>query len=196
MIRRGLNQFEHTLNLNLFRQHFNYIHNFNKYANIFQCKNTSCQALFQNSYELRRHSSLQNINRSLSRSLPKSGPRTIFLNRHVAMAVGVQTNVPGFSEFQCSIGELEQIVQQKLEYFEKAFAEAYQLLKRKFSFVYEFLEVMKPFIKVLTSYSKIQFDVKKGNNCMCLVTESLKFLDISNYLPAGTSYSAYHNKDQ
>ncbi|CAK8684619.1 unnamed protein product [Clavelina lepadiformis] len=73
-------------------------------------------------------------------SLPKSGPRTTFLNRHVAMVVGVQTNFPGFSEFQCSIGEPEQFVQQKLEYLEKASAQAYQLLNRKFSFVYEFLE--------------------------------------------------------
>ncbi|XP_076815041.1 uncharacterized protein LOC143461131 isoform X2 [Clavelina lepadiformis] len=276
MIRRGLNQFEHTLNLNLFRQHFSYIHNFNMYANIFQCKNTCCQVFFQNSHDLRRHhcktltevfpgkiaqpqtnvfAKLEDEGLSFQpedkvfpyrgvfdyessfsiSSLPKSGPRTTFLNRHVAMAVGVQTNVPGFSEFQCFIGEPEQIVQQKLEYLEKASAQAYELLKRKFSFVYEFLEVrlidleederkkhplgrlllefdgylkclpvctfnggrydiplvMKPFIKVLTSYSKIQFVVKKGNNYMCIVTESLKFLDITNYLPAGTSYSAY-----
>ena len=182
MIRRGLNQFEHTLNLNLFHQHFSYIHNFNMYANIFQCKNTSCQVFFQNSHDLRRHHcktltevfpgkiaqpqtnvfakledeglSFQSEDKvfpyrgvfdyessfSIS-SLPKSGPRTTFLNRHVAMAVGVQTNVPGFSEFQCFIGEPEQIVQQKLEYLEKASAQAYELLKRKFSFVYEFLEV-------------------------------------------------------
>ncbi|CAK8685695.1 unnamed protein product [Clavelina lepadiformis] len=152
------------------------------HANIFQCKNTSCQVFFQNSHDLKRHHcktlteafpgkiaqpqtnvfakledeglSFQSEDKvfpyrcifdyessfSIS-SLPKSGPRTTFLNRNVAMAVGVQTNVPGFSEFQCFTGEPEQIVQQKLEYLEKASAQANELLKRKFSFVHEFLEV-------------------------------------------------------
>ena len=33
--------------------------------------------------------------------------------------------------------------------------------------------------------------VKKNNNYVCLSNETLKFLDMSNYLPPGTSYDSF-----
>ena len=39
--------------------------------------------------------------------------------------------------------------------------------------------------------SDIQFVVKKGNNYMCLKTETLKFCDITNFLAPGYGYSDY-----
>ena len=38
---------------------------------------------------------------------------------------------------------------------------------------------------------KISFPVKKGNAYMCLKTDDLRFLDVTNYLAPGFSYSAY-----
>ena len=33
--------------------------------------------------------------------------------------------------------------------------------------------------------------MKRNNNFMCINTEALKFLDITNYMDAGFSYSQY-----
>ena len=43
----------------------------------------------------------------------------------------------------------------------------------------------------LIKYHPIKFNVKRNSNHMCLKTNSLKFLDISNYLAPGFSYDQF-----
>ena len=50
------------------------------------------------------------------------------------------------------------------------------------------LNVLK---KDLMQLLDVEFVIKKGQNFMCITTESLRFLDISNYLAAGCSYDKY-----
>jgi hypothetical protein len=47
------------------------------------------------------------------------------------------------------------------------------------------------FFTRLVDSHKIKYTVKLNNNSMCIKTEKLKFLDISNYLASGFSYSQY-----
>ena len=46
------------------------------------------------------------------------------------------------------------------------------------------------FTRLMESH-KIKYTVKWNNNFMCIKTETLKFLDITNYLASGFSYSQY-----
>ena len=43
----------------------------------------------------------------------------------------------------------------------------------------------------LIKHQPIKFTVKRNNNHMCIKTDSLKFLDISNYLTPGFSYDQF-----
>jgi hypothetical protein len=43
----------------------------------------------------------------------------------------------------------------------------------------------------LVKRQKIKNTVERNNNCMCIKTEALKFLDITNYMAPGFSYSQY-----
>ena len=47
------------------------------------------------------------------------------------------------------------------------------------------------FFTRLMENHKIKYTVKRNNNFMCIKTETLKFLDITNYLASGFSYSQY-----
>jgi hypothetical protein len=47
------------------------------------------------------------------------------------------------------------------------------------------------FVSRLVDSHKIKYTVKRNNNFMCINTEKVKLLDISNYLALGFSYSQY-----
>ncbi|KAK3741920.1 hypothetical protein QZH41_001681 [Actinostola sp. cb2023] len=54
------------------------------------------------------------------------------------------------------------------------------------------LNVVKEFLlPYMVKYEPIKFAIKKNNNTMCLKTEHLKFLDITNYLAPGFSYDQF-----
>ena len=47
------------------------------------------------------------------------------------------------------------------------------------------------FFAELVKSQRIKHTMKRNNNFMCINTEALKFLDITNYMDAGFSYSQY-----
>ncbi|KXJ22829.1 Zinc finger and SCAN domain-containing protein 22 [Exaiptasia diaphana] len=54
------------------------------------------------------------------------------------------------------------------------------------------LNATKQFLfPVLTEMEQIQFAIKRNNNCMCLKTEHLRFLDIVNFIAPGFSYDKF-----
>jgi len=54
------------------------------------------------------------------------------------------------------------------------------------------LNAVKEFlVPYLVNNGGIQFTIKRNNNTMCLKTNHLKFLDITNYLAPGFSYAQF-----
>ena len=54
------------------------------------------------------------------------------------------------------------------------------------------VNVMKvDFFAELMKTQRLKYTVKRNNNCMCIKTEALKFLDITNYMAPGFSHSQY-----
>ena len=47
------------------------------------------------------------------------------------------------------------------------------------------------FFAELAKSQRIKYTVKRNNNFICIKTEALKFLDITNYMDPGLSYSQY-----
>lgn len=55
VVRRSLEKYEKTMNVNLFESHFSYVHNFELYAHCFSC--SKCDKLFKSGKAARRHES-------------------------------------------------------------------------------------------------------------------------------------------
>ena len=56
---------------------------------------------------------------------------------------------------------------------------------------YDINAAKNPFFTHLVKNEQVQFVIKRNNNHMCLKTNHLKFLDITNYLAPGFSYDQF-----
>ena len=56
---------------------------------------------------------------------------------------------------------------------------------------YDINSTKKFLIPVLVENEKIQFTIKRNNNFMCLQTNHLRFLDVTNFLAPGFSYDKF-----
>ena len=56
---------------------------------------------------------------------------------------------------------------------------------------YDINAAKKPFFSHLVKHEQVKFVIKRNNNHMCLKTQHLKFLDITNYLAPGFSYEQF-----
>jgi hypothetical protein len=58
---------------------------------------------------------------------------------------------------------------------------------------YDINAAKNPFFSHLVKHEQVKFVIKRNNNHMCLKTQHLKFLDITNYLAPGFSYEQFLN---
>ena len=56
---------------------------------------------------------------------------------------------------------------------------------------YDINAAKNPFFSHLVKHEQVKFVIKRNNNHMCLKTQHLKFLDITNYLAPGFSYEQF-----
>ncbi|CAB4021097.1 Zinc finger and SCAN domain-containing 22, partial [Paramuricea clavata] len=56
---------------------------------------------------------------------------------------------------------------------------------------YDINAAKNPFFSYLVKHEQVKFVIKRNNNHMCLKTQHLKFLDITNYLAPGFSYEQF-----
>ena len=57
--------------------------------------------------------------------------------------------------------------------------------------LYDINVIKKYLFSYLVKNEEVKFVIKRNNNHMCLKTERLKFLDITNYLAPGFNYDAF-----
>jgi hypothetical protein len=56
---------------------------------------------------------------------------------------------------------------------------------------YDINAAKNPFFSHLVKHEQVKFVIKRNNNHMCLKTQHIKFLDITNYLAPGFSYEQF-----
>ena len=156
-------------------------------------------------------------------NLPKNSEMLPFEAHHVLLSVAIASNIPSHEEAVCFVsnGDSETLVQDMLWRIEAISESADEILKKKFSYVYDALKnhlncrsknllkqfdqhnkeliilgfssgqydlnLIKPLI-VKQLLNKIDFVIKRANTYLCLKTETLRFLDVNNYLALGYSY--------
>ena len=78
------------------------------------------------------------------RSLPGNGPKS-FEARHVPLSVGIATNVTNFENGVCFVtnGDQNNLVEKMLKHLEDASNAAYEIMKSKFGYVFQALELSK-----------------------------------------------------
>ena len=146
--------------------------------------------------------------------------------KHIPLSCSFCSNIPGFRFPTCYISEGDslKLVEKVIEYLEQMASAAFDLLKAKYQYVFEFLSVSenvkseklklkfekflknhivlgfnsgsydlnlikKQLIRVLLP--KLDFVIKRSNHFMCIKTETLRFLDIKNYIAPGFSYDKF-----
>ena len=75
--------------------------------------------------------------------LPGNGPKLSFEARHVPLSVGIATNVPNFENGVCFVtnGNENDLVEKMLKHLEDASNAAYEIMKSKFDYVFQALEL-------------------------------------------------------
>ena len=76
-------------------------------------------------------------------NLPGNGPKLSFKARHVPLSVVIATNVPNFENGVCFVtnGDENDLVQKMFKYLEDASNAAYEIMKRKFDYIFQALEL-------------------------------------------------------
>ena len=77
------------------------------------------------------------------KNLPGNGPKLSFEVRHVPLSVGIATNVPNFENGVCFVtnGNENDLVQKMLKYLEDASNAAYEIMKTKFDYAFQALQL-------------------------------------------------------
>ena len=146
--------------------------------------------------------------------------------KHIPLSCSLCSNISGFRSPTCYIsdGDSLKLVEKVIKYLEQMASAAFNLLKAKYQYVFDFLSVSenvkseklklkfekflknhivlgfnsgsydlnlikKQLIRVLLP--KLDFVIKRSNHFMCIKTETLRFLDIKNYIAPGFSYDKF-----
>ena len=165
LIRRSMCKYPDTLNLNLYKTHFSYIHDITMYTRSFKCKKVNVkvevkrflpggvfhvgQTVFQKMREFGIHVSEElrfypfratfDFECYFDNSdLPPNSPKVDWLARHEILSVSICSNVPGFSLPCCFINESDpnQLVDHFMNYLNKISNAPYKILTNVYEDVF------------------------------------------------------------